>query len=234
MAMKGRIHSFQSLGTVDGPGVRFIVFLHGCNLSCGYCHNIDVCRGEYEEFSAEEVFSKIRRYKSYFGKDGGVTVSGGEPLLQAKFVKELFTLCKNDGIHTALDTSGSLWDEDISSLLDFCDLVLLDIKMTNEQDYKKHIGCSLSAPLAFLEELEKRNIPTWIRHVVVKELNDTAENICALTALLDGKTTIEKIELLPFRKICEEKYKNMGIDFPFANYPETTKDTIRTLNEYLK
>lgn len=233
MVMKGKIHSFQSLGTVDGPGVRFIVFLHGCNLSCGYCHNIDVCRGEYEEFSAEEVFSKIKRYKSYFGKDGGVTVSGGEPLLQAAFVKELFALCKNEGIHTALDTSGSVWNEEISSLLEVCDLVLLDIKMTNGEDYKKYIGCEISAPLAFLDELEKRKIPTWIRHVVVTGLNDTKENICALHTLLEGKSVIEKKELLPFRKICEEKYKNMGIPFPFADYPETTKDTINTLKEYL-
>lgn len=233
MAMNGKIHSFQSLGTVDGPGVRFVCFLHGCNLSCGYCHNIDVCRGEYKELSAEEVFSKIKRYKSYFGKDGGVTVSGGEPLLQAKFVKELFTLCKNEGIHTALDTSGSLWNEDMASLLDVCDLVLLDIKMTNNTDYKQYIGCDISAPLAFLEELEKRNIPTWIRHVVVTGLNDTKENIHALKTLLEGKTVIEKIELLPFRKICEEKYKNMGIPFPFAKYPETTKNTIESLKEYL-
>ena len=231
--MKGNIHSFQSLGTVDGPGVRFVVFMHGCNLSCGYCQNIDVCRGEYEEFSPEEVFSKIKRYKSYFGKSGGITVSGGEPLLQAEFVKELFTLCKKDGIHTALDTSGSIWNDDVSSLLDVCDLVLLDMKMTSENDYKKHIGCDISAPLAFLEELEKRNIPTWIRHVVVTGLNDTKENIHALKTLLDGKTVIEKIELLPFRKICEEKYKNMGIPFPFAEYPETTKETIESLKEYL-
>ena len=234
MAMNGKIHSFQSLGTVDGPGVRFVVFMHGCNLCCGYCHNIDVCRGKYEVFSAEEVFEKIKRYKSYFGKDGGVTVSGGEPLLQAGFVKELFTLCKNDGIHTALDTSGSLWNEDVSSLLDVCDLVLLDVKMTNDADYQKYIGCSISAPLAFLEELEKRKIPTWIRHVVVNGLNDTEENIYALNTLLEEKTVVEKIELLPFRKICEEKYKNMGIPFPFADYPETTKDAINTLKEYLK
>ena len=231
--MKGKIHSFQSLGTVDGPGVRFVVFMHGCNLSCGYCQNVDVCRGEYEEFSAQEVFEKIKRYKSYFGKDGGVTVSGGEPLLQAEFVKELFALCKTEGIHTALDTSGSIWNEDVSALLDVCDLVLLDIKMTNDADYKTYIGCSISAPLAFLEELEKRQIPTWIRHVVVTGLNDTEENIRTLNTLLDGKTVIEKIELLPFRKICEEKYKNMGIPFPFVNYPETTKETIEMLKEYL-
>ncbi len=231
--MKGKIHSFQSLGTVDGPGVRFIVFMHGCNLSCGYCHNIDVCRGEYEEYSAEEVFSKIKRYKSYFGKDGGVTVSGGEPLLQADFVKELFTLCKNDGIHTTLDTSGSVWNKEVSSLLDVCDLVLLDIKMTNDADYKKHIGCSIDAPLFFLDELEKRQISVWVRHVVVTGLNDTKENICTLRTLLDGKSVLKKVELLPFRKICEEKYKNMGIPFPFANYPETTKETIEHLKTFL-
>lgn len=232
--MTGKIHSFQSLGTLDGPGVRYVVFMHGCNLRCGYCHNPDVCHGEFTEYTAEEVFEKIKRYQSYFGTDGGVTVSGGEPLLQADFVRELFTLCKQVGIHTALDTAGSLWSEEIASMLSVCDLVLLDLKMTDEESYQKHIGCSLSAPLTFLEELTKRNIPCWIRHVVVSGLNDTKENIEKLKSLISGKTNIQKIELLPFRKLCSQKYDSMGMPFPFAEFAETSTDTIQNLYQLLQ
>ncbi len=228
------MHSFQSLGTVDGPGVRFIVFLHGCNLHCGYCHNPDVCHGDFTEYTAEEVFEKAKRYQSYFGIDGGITVSGGEPLLQAGFVKELFTLCKNEGIHTVLDTSGSVWNQEISELLPLCDLVLLDLKMTDEESYQTHIGCSLDAPLAFLEQLEQQSIPCWIRHVVVAGLNDTEQNILSLKKLTEGKRCIQKIELLPFRKICIQKYKSMNRSFPFSHYAETNEDTITALQTYLQ
>lgn len=232
--MKGKIHSFQSLGTLDGPGVRYVVFMHGCNLHCGYCHNPDVCHGAFTEYTAEEVFENIKRYQPYFGTDGGVTVSGGEPLLQAEFVRELFTLCKQAGIHTALDTAGSIWNEEIESLLSVCDLVLLDLKMTDEESYQEHIGCSMQAPLAFLEELSKRNIPCWIRHVVVSGLNDTKENIETLKALIAGKTNIQKTELLPFRKLCSQKYESMGIPFPFAKFSETGEETIKGLYALLQ
>lgn len=231
--MKGKIHSFQSFGTVDGPGVRFIVFMHGCNLSCGYCHNIDVCRGESEEFTADEVLEKVLRCRDYFGNEGGITVSGGEPLLQAEFVTELFEKCRKNNIHTVLDTSGSLWNEEIEKLLDFTDMVLLDIKMTTDELYKKHIGCELSAPLHFLEELEKRNIPTVIRHVVVSGINDTEENILRLKKLIEGKGCVVKCELLPFRKICSEKYKEMGLPFPFENFDEPNDEKIKKLSEVL-
>ncbi len=231
--MNGKIHSFQSLGTVDGPGVRFVVFLSGCNLSCGYCHNPDVCHGAYTEYTAEDVLEKVKRYKTYFGTEGGITVSGGEPLLQASFVWELFSLCKKEGIHTTLDTSGSIWNEDVSSLLDVCDLVLLDIKMTDEESYKAHIGCSMHAPLRFLEELETRKIPCWIRHVVVAGLNDTKENIQKLSTLISGKACVQKTELLPFRKLCTQKYEMMNLPFPFEKYEETTEERIRELKQYI-
>lgn len=231
--MTGKIHSFQSLGTLDGPGVRFIAFMHGCPLHCGYCHNIDVCRGEFQEFTPEDVVEKVLRYREYFGKDGGITVSGGEPLLQAEFVGKLFSLCKDHGIHTALDTSGCILNADVMQILENCDLVLLDLKMTNDNDYRVHIGCGIDAPLAFLDELEKRKIPCWIRHVVVGGLNDTEENICALRDRLKEKTCIKKIELLPFKKLCEQKYQRMGIPFPFARFHEPTQEKMKQLNELL-
>ena len=232
--MEGKIHSFQSLGTLDGPGVRFVVFMHGCNLHCGYCHNIDVCKGEYLTYSPEEVFNKIKRYREYFADNGGVTVSGGEPLLQACFVRELFSLCKNSGINTVLDTSGSMWNKNIDALIDETDLVLLDIKMTNDDEYLKHIGCSIKLPLEFLKKIQQKGKKCWIRYVVVEGLNDSQENMDFLKNIIKEYDCIEKIELLPFKKICITKYEQMGMEFPFDNYSETSKKTIDRLYELLK
>ena len=232
--MKGKIHSFQSLGTLDGPGVRFVAFMHGCNLHCGYCHNVDVCKGEYIEYTPEEVFKRVTRYKEYFSDNGGITVSGGEPLLQAGFLNELFDLCKKDGINTVIDTSGSLWNDIIDKLLDKTDLVMLDIKMTREEDYLKYIGCSIELPINFLKKIEQKGKKCWIRYVVVEGLNDTDEDIIKLKELIGGFGCIEKIELLPFKKICSAKYKNMNIEFPFEKYPETSQKTIDRLYELIK
>ncbi len=231
--MIGKIHSFQSLGTLDGPGVRFVTFLHGCNLHCGYCHNVDVCRGSFTEYSPQEIVEKALRYQVYFGDKGGITLSGGEPLLQSEFVAETFRLCKEKEIHTVLDTSGSVWNDAVSNALAFCDLVLLDLKMTTEEDYQNYIGCSLSAPLFFLEKLEERKIPCWIRHVVVRGLNDTEENILRLKELIHDKSCVQKIELLPFHKMCEAKYKNMGLPFPFAHFTEPSKEKMQEFNKLI-
>lgn len=231
--MIGRIHSYQTLGTLDGPGVRFLVFLKGCHLHCGYCHNPDTWSGEEILAQPEEVLAKILRYRTYFGENGGVTVSGGEPLLQAEFVRELFFLCKANGLHTALDTSGSLWDDSIADLLCVTDLVLLDLKMTTEEAYQRHIGCSLAMPLHFLKELEARRIPCWIRQVIVPGVNDTEENIDRLNTLLNGKSCIQRVELLPFRKLCKEKYDRLQLKFPFDCYPEATAEEISHLTKLL-
>lgn len=232
--MTGKIHSFLSLGTVDGPGVRFVVFMHGCNLSCGYCQNIDAVLGEYKEYSPKEVLDMILKYKEYFSDNGGVTVSGGEPLLQSEFVCELFKLCHEHGIHTALDTSGSIYNDKISMLLDYTDLVLLDIKMCNNSDYEKYIGCSIDTPLKFLGVLNERKVPVYIRQVIVEGINDSEESIEELKSIISRYNNIEKIELLPFKKLCQQKYDNMGLEFPFAKYPQTTQKTIERLYETLK
>ena len=223
--MTGNIHSIQSLGTVDGPGVRTVVFMQGCPLRCGYCHNPDTWDPNAGETAdTAEVFAKIKRFRPYFGPEGGVTVSGGEALLQPDFVRELFTLCKNEGIHTALDTSGCLWNEKVEGLLEVTDLVLLDIKMTTDADYREYIGCSLEKPLFFLHKLEEKGIPAWIRHVVVPGLTDAPENIRRLRELLKGFSCIQKVEFLPFHKICVPKYEKLGIPFPFDRFPAATKD----------
>lgn len=230
----GRINSIQSLGTVDGPGIRFVVFMQGCNLRCGYCHNPDtwsVSGGT--EITAEELINKAVRFKSYFQSNGGITVSGGEPLLQSEFVTELFRLCHKNGINTCLDTSGSILNSHTEELLEHTDRVLLDIKFTNDKDYKEYTGCSLNSPLFFLEALEKRNIPVTIRHVIIPTLNDKEESILKLKNIAKKYSCIDKIELLPFKKICKVKYDNMGIDFPFDKYPAADSDSISSLNKII-
>ena len=140
--MTGRINSIQTLGTVDGPGVRFVLFMQGCPLRCAYCHNPDTWDfSGGNEVSADEIFQKVKRYREYFGKEGGITVSGGEPTMQADFVRELFELCKKEGIHSALDTSGCVWNDKVEKLLSVTDLCLLDYKMTNNEDYLHYTKC---------------------------------------------------------------------------------------------
>lgn len=223
----GRIHSFQSLGTVDGPGIRSVIFMQGCPLRCACCHNPDTWdfAGGSEQ-SVDFLVDKVLRYKAYFGSDGGVTVSGGEPLMQADFLAELFNKLKQKGVHTALDTSGCVLNESVQELLRYTDLVLLDFKYTNAEDYLKYTKMDMEKALDFLEYLEKINKPTWLRYVVIPNLNDGDEAFEKLFALRDKYSCIEKIELLPFRKLCLEKYDEMGIEFPLKNTPEAKREFI--------
>ena len=217
--IKGNVHSFQSLGTVDGPGIRFVVFLQGCNLRCGCCHNPDtrdMTGGT--AYTAEEILSRVLRYREYFGSEGGITLSGGEPLLQSEFAAELFTLCKENGINTCLDTSGSVLNDSVKALLAVTDRVLLDIKYTDEQMYKKYVGCSMNAPLGFLDYLNSKKIPTILRQVIIPGLNDTEENIENLNKIKEDNECVQKTELLPFKKICKVKYEKMGKEFLFDKY----------------
>lgn len=228
--MQGRIHSVQTLGTVDGPGVRFVLFMQGCPLRCRFCHNPDtwdVAGGK--EVSVDDIVAQVTRYRAYFGKDGGLTVSGGEPLLQSDFVCELFTRCRALGIHTALDTSGCIWNERVARLLDVTDLCLLDHKMPTDEAYRTNIGCSIDAPMHFLAELEARGIPTWIRRVIVPTVTDGETDTKALYALRDSFRCIRKIELLPFRKLCTTKYEQMGIPFPFGHLPPANAAAVEAL-----
>jgi len=219
--MNGRIHSFQSLGTVDGPGVRFVVFFQGCPLRCSCCHNPDTW--DYnggKVITAKEIVSKAERFKEYFGKDGGITLSGGEPLVQADFAKEIFFLCKERGINTCLDTSGCLLNDSVKKLLELTDRVLLDIKYTNNEDYIKYVGCSIDKPLEFLEYLNFKKIQTTLRQVVIPTINDMEENFLKLKEIEKKYSCIDKTELLPFRKICQVKYDELNIKFPFEHIPE--------------
>ena len=228
--MKGRIHSFQSLGTVDGPGVRFVVFFQGCNLRCKCCHNPDTwMMTEGTEYEAEEIVQKILRFREYFGTEGGVTLSGGEPLLQAAFALELFRLCHAAGINTCLDTSGSIWNGDVEALLSETDRVLLDIKYTTDAAYRENVGCDMEKPLRFLRYLNEKKIPTTIRQVIIPTVNDDEENIRALRMIVNAHPCVDKTELLAFRKICGVKYDNMKLDFPFGHIPEAKKADVDRL-----
>ena len=232
--IKGRIHSIQTLGTLDGPGVRFVVFMQGCNLRCHCCHNPDTwAMNEGTEYSPEEILQKVVRYREYFGKEGGITVSGGEPLLQAQFVYELFCLCHNNGINTCLDTSGCIMNDEIRKLLTVTDRVLLDIKYTDNSDYQKYVGCTLDKPMEFLGYLDENNIPVTLRQVIIPSVNDDTDNITKLREIRKNHTCIDKMELLPFRKICQVKYDSMNIDFPFGNIPEPTKEVMGKLNKII-
>ena len=232
--IKGRVHSIQSLGTVDGPGVRFAVFLQGCNLRCKCCHNPDTWDMKAgTEYTAEEIVNKALRYRAYFGKEGGITLTGGEPLLQSEFSEEIFSLCRKNGINTCLDTSGSLYSENIRKLLKVTDRVLLDIKYTSDGLYRENVGCDMDRVLRFLGVLQEMRIPVTVRQVIIPTVNDTEENIEELKKIKKSFSVIDKIELLPFRKICQVKYDNMGITFPFGHLPECSPDTIDRLKALL-
>lgn len=231
----GKINSFQSLGTVDGPGVRYVVFMQGCPLRCSCCHNPDTWdMAGGKTYSAREVVDSTIRYKEYFGADGGITISGGEPLLQADFVKSVFELCKKNDINTCLDTSGCVLSQKVLELLDWTDRVLLDIKYTNNLDYQKHVGCSLDTVLEFLQVLNEKKIKTTLRQVIIPSINDDKENVFKLKEIAKKFSCVDKVELLPFKKICQTKYDNLGINFPFGHLPSPTQAEMLTLNELLK
>ncbi|MBQ9747872.1 MAG: pyruvate formate lyase-activating protein [Clostridia bacterium] len=232
--MTGRVHSFQSLGTVDGPGVRFVVFFQGCNLRCKCCHNPDTWSPSGgNAYSAQEIVSRVKRFRSYFGREGGITLSGGEPLLQAEFAREIFTLCHAEGIHTCLDTSGSILNDAVRALLAETDRVLLDIKYTSDEAYRENVRCPMETPMAFLDHLDAQKIPTTIRQVIIPTVNDDEENILALRDIVRLHSCVDKVELLPFRKICTTKYENMGIPFPFGHLPEAKREDVERLKALL-
>lgn len=232
--MNGQVHSIQSLGTVDGPGLRFVVFLQGCNLRCKCCHNPDTWEMQGEKtFSPDEIVKKALNYREYFGEKGGITLSGGEPLLQADFCYEVFKLCHENGINTCLDTSGSILNESVKRLLTETDRVLLDIKYTDDDLYMENVGCSLKKPMEFLKYLNEQRIPTTIRQVIIPTINGDEKNIEKLNGIVEKYTCIDKVELLPFKKICQTKYDSMKIPFPFADMDTPTKETMDKLNEIL-
>ena len=218
--MKGRVSSLQSLGTVDGPGLRYVIFLQGCPLRCVYCHNPetwDPAGGR--EYAPEELVEKVLRCRAYFGEQGGVTVSGGEPLLQAPFVAELFRQLKAAGVHTALDTSGAGDLKQAAQVLDWTDLVLLDLKFPDEAGYRRYCRGSWAQTQAFAALAGEKRVPLWVRHVVVPGLNDSLEDLRAIKAQAESLPGFQKLEWLPFHNMCLEKYQQLGLPFPLEGTP---------------
>ena len=212
----GNIHSYESMGTVDGPGIRFVVFLQGCPLRCKFCHNPDTWNiGEKKiQESAEDTLKKIKRYKNYFGKKGGVTVTGGEPLVQSEYVLELFKLCKEEGIHTALDTSGYIFNDRVKEVLKYTDLVLLDIKALDREIHRELTSVEMDNSIKFLEYLKEIGKPTWIRHVVVPGITDNNELLEKTAQFISKFENVEMVEILPYHTLGVFKYKELGMTYP--------------------
>ncbi len=230
----GKIHSFESFGTVDGPGLRLVVFMQGCTFRCLYCHNPDTFELNAAPFlvNPEEVFEKMQKFKPYY-KKGGVTVSGGEPLLQSTFVKELFQLCKEDDIHTALDTAGSVLTDEVKELLEYTDLVLLDIKCMDPDLHKVLTGHPLKPTLDFAEYLSDQKIPTWIRYVLVPGITDEEKLIKEHADYICKLKNVERVEILPFHKLGIHKYEKLGLEYPLKDIESPTLQQVEhTKNIY--
>jgi pyruvate formate lyase activating enzyme len=240
--MVGRIHSFESFGTVDGPGIRFVVFMQGCPLRCQYCHNPDTwCAEDGQTYSVEDVANRILRYKNYFGDKGGVTVSGGEPLLQIDFIIELFTALKAKGIHTCVDTSGITFKKDNEAvvekhkkLLSVTDLVLLDIKHIDNEACKKLTGLPNENTLAFAKFLSDNGTKMWIRQVLVPNITDDERDLQKLRAFIDTLATVEKVEVLPYHTMGVVKYEKLGIEYPLKGVEAPAKERVLHAKELLQ
>ena len=226
----GNIHSIETFGTVDGPGVRFVVFLQGCPMRCLYCHNPDTWSlAENKKMTADEILLKYDGVKEFL-KNGGITVTGGEPLRQIDFVTELFKKAKKRNIHTVLDTSGILFDnsEKFDELIKYTNLVLLDIKHIDDNEHKKLTGFSNKTVLKFAQYLSNNNVDMWIRHVIVPEINDKEEYLIKLGKFISTLKTAKALEVLPYHDMAKEKYKKLNIEYPLnATKPLTKEEAIK-------
>lgn len=238
--LTANIHSIETLGLVDGPGIRTVIFFKGCPLKCQYCHNPDTqAIGGGDVYTVEELVSMAKRYRAYYDRTGGgVTLSGGEVLLQAEFALELAKALKEEGIHVALDTSGYGQIKYAKSLLETVDLVLLDIKHVDDISHKQLVGKSMKGLHAFLQLLTESNVPVWVRHVMVPTITDSfeiLEKVYGLTKTFRNR--VEKFEILPYHKLGIEKYNQLGIEYPLMGIPEMNHDVAKEyetlLNERL-
>ncbi|MGL4937064.1 pyruvate formate lyase 1-activating protein [Shewanella sp.] len=233
MAVTGRIHSVESFGTVDGPGIRFITFMQGCLMRCQYCHNRDTWDLDGgKEVQVDELMSQIISYRPFLdASNGGVTASGGEAMLQAEFVAELFKACKKEGIHTCLDTNGFVrkYTPIIDELLDHTDLVLLDIKQMNDDKHIELTKVSNHRTLQFAQYLANRNQTTWIRYVVVGGFTDDEASALALAEFIKPMTNIEKVELLPYHELGKHKWEAMGETYQLDGVSPPSRETMEKI-----
>lgn len=238
--MIGRVHSFESFALVDGPGVRFCVFLQGCNMRCQYCHNPETWNKEVgEEWTPEELFKKVYRYKNYWGKDGGITVSGGESLLQLEFVTEFFEIAKEKGVHTAIDTSGNPFSmepeylEKFDKLMEVTDLFILDLKEMDDEKHKKLTGCTNQNIIALARYLSNHGKDMWIRHVLVPGLTDDEEGLVALRDFVAELKTVTRVEILPYHTLGLFKWEKLGIKYPLDGVMTPTDEEVKRAEHIL-
>ena len=235
--MKGYIHSVESFGTVDGPGVRYVVFMQGCPMRCLYCHNPDTWDSTTgTEKTVDEIISEYNRNKGFYSK-GGLTVTGGEPLLQIEFVTELFRRAKQEGIHTCIDTSGIVFSknriEEFDRLMDYTDLVMLDIKHIDSQKHKKLTGYDNKNVLDFAKYLESRNIQLWIRHVVVEGYTDGKEDLVALGEFIGALKNLKALDVIPYHTMGETKYKELSMEYPLKGVSAMTPEKAQRAKKYI-
>lgn len=231
--MIGNINSIDTMGLVDGPGIRVVVFLRGCTLRCKFCHNPEAWSNELKEaWTPEELVNYILKFKDYFKNNGGVTFSGGEPLNQPKFLLECLKLCKKNNINTCLDTAGV--GDDYEELLDYVDLVIWDIKALDSDKYKELTGRDIDISLRFLDTCQKKNKRMWIRQVIVPGYNDNEEYILEIKEFIKNLRNVEKVELLPYHTMGITKYKKLNIPYRLEGVPDMDKERCNELQKLLE
>lgn len=232
--LTANIHSFESLATLDGKGIRYGIFFVGCPLRCAYCHNPDTWSGEGQRFTVDELAKKAVRYKPYFGKDGGVTLSGGEVLVQSAFVAAFEKKMKKEGIGVALDTSGAVpLTDEVKAALGGAETVILDLKFWDDEHYRKYCKGGIKNVLDTLDYCEKKRVPVWIRTVVVPGINDTEECMDRYADVVRGYDCIERYQLLAFHTMGFSKYEKLGIENPLAGTPAMDRARLDELEKYL-
>lgn len=229
--MKGRIHSIESLGTVDGPGIRSVVFFQGCSLRCRYCHNPDTWDTTWgTEIDSKEVVQKVERFKSYFGKQGGITLSGGEPLLQPEFAAEILRACQEKGIHTAVDTSGWVDQSSLEKVLPYTDLLLLDVKALNNAEYKWLTGKTNDEFLRTLELIKRKKQELWLRYVVLPGINDSPHHLDQLSELVHLLgSNVKNVEFLPYHRLGVSKWEKLGLTYSLDTLQSPSQEQIKQM-----
>ena len=231
--MKASIDSIETFGLVDGPGIRCVVFFNGCKLRCKYCHNPEMWKKREENYTPEQPVERIKRCEPYFKKNGGVTFSGGEPLLHSNFIIETAKILKKDNIHIALDTAG-VGLGNYEEILKYVDLVLLDIKHTSPTGYKEITGLEITEVEKFISELNKQNKPVWIRQVIVPGIMDNHEYIDSLVEYLKKINNVQRVDFLPFHRLGREKYIALNLPYPYEDKEDLDKTTCENLYKYFE
>lgn len=235
----GHVHQLESFGSVDGPGVRFVVFLQGCAMRCQYCHNPETWEAGGKMWTAQQLFDHVWRYRNYWGKSGGITVSGGEPLLQMDFVTAFFEIARANGVHTALDTAGQPFREETAylqrfdKLLEQTSLVILDLKEIDEEKHRRLTGHGNAHILAMARYVAARGVPLWIRHVLVPALTDDEQGLREMAAFIDTLPTVERVEVLPYHTLGQHKWEKLGIAYPLKDVKPPTAEQVRRAEELL-